>query len=32
MNPIEDLKDLIVYQSQNNENILVEVLYDNAKI
>ena len=32
MNPIEDSKDLIVYQSQNNENILVEVLYDNAKI
>lgn len=32
MNPIEDLKDLFVYQSQNNENILVEVLYDNAKI
>lgn len=29
MNPIENLKDLIVYQSQNNENISVEVLYDN---
>ena len=29
MNPIENLKDLIMYQSQNNENISVEVLYDN---
>lgn len=29
MNPIENLKNLIVYQSQNNENISVEVLYDN---
>ena len=29
MNPIENLKDLIIYQSQNNENISVEVLYDN---
>ena len=29
MNPIENLKDLIVYQSQNNDNISVEVLYDN---
>ena len=28
MNPIENLKDLIIYQSQNNENISVEVLYD----
>lgn len=28
MNPIENLKDLIIYQSQNN-NISVEVLYDN---
>lgn len=28
MTNIENLKDLIVYQSQNNENILVEVLYD----
>lgn len=28
MNNIENLKDLIIYQSQNNENILVEVLYD----
>ncbi len=26
MNPI---KNLIVYQSQNNDNISVEVLYDN---
>ena len=29
MNPIENLKDIIIYQSQNNENISVEVLYDN---
>lgn len=29
MNPIENLKDLIIYQSQNNDNISVEVLYDN---
>ncbi len=29
MNPIEKLKGLIVYQSQNNDNISVEVLYDN---
>ena len=29
MNNIENLKDLIIYQSQNNENISVEVLYDN---
>ena len=28
MNPVENLKDLIIYQSQNNENISVEVLYD----
>ena len=28
MNPIENLKDLIIYQSQNNDNISVEVLYD----
>ena len=28
MNPIENLKDLIIYQSQNNENISVEVLYN----
>ena len=28
MNIIEDLKDLIIYQSQSNENISVEVLYD----
>ena len=28
MNNIENLKDLIIYQSQNNENISVEVLYD----
>ncbi len=29
MNPIENLKDLIIYQSKNNDNISVEVLYDN---
>ena len=29
MNPIENLKDLIIYQSQNKDNISVEVLYDN---
>lgn len=28
MNIIENLKDLIIYQSQSNENISVEVLYD----
>ena len=28
MNPIENLKDLIMYQSQNNENISEEVLYN----
>ncbi|MCI8760368.1 MAG: virulence RhuM family protein [Clostridia bacterium] len=28
LNNIENLKDLIVYQSQNNENISVEVLYN----
>ena len=28
MGDIENLKDLIIYQSQNNENISVEVLYD----
>ena len=28
MNKIENLKDLIIYQSQNNENISVEVLYN----
>ena len=28
MNNIEKLKDLIIYQSQNNENISVEVLYN----
>lgn len=28
MNDIENLKDLIIYQSQNNESIPVEVLYD----
>ena len=27
--PIENLKDLIIYQSQNNDNVSVEVLYDN---
>ena len=29
MNPIENLKDLIIYQSQNKDNVSVEVLYDN---
>ena len=29
MNNLENLKDLIVYQSKNNENTSVEVLYDN---
>lgn len=28
MNNIENLKDLIIYQSQNNENISVKVLYN----
>ena len=28
MNNIENLKDLIICQSQNNENISVEVLYN----
>ena len=28
MNNIENLKDLIIYQSQSNENISVEVLYN----
>lgn len=28
LNMIENLKDLIIYQSQNNENISVEVLYN----
>ena len=28
MNNIENLKDLIIYQSPNNENISIEVLYD----
>lgn len=28
MNSLENLRDLIIYQSQNNENISVEVLYD----
>ena len=28
MSNIEKLKELIIYQSQNNENISVEVLYD----
>lgn len=28
MNNIESLKDLIIYQSQNNDNISVEVLYN----
>ena len=29
MSQLEDVRDLIIYQSQNNENISVEVLYDN---
>ena len=29
MSKLEDLRDLIIYQSTNNENISVEVLYDN---
>lgn len=29
MNSLENLRDLIIYQSQNNENISIEVLYDN---
>ena len=28
MNPIENLKDLIIYQSKNKDNVSVEVLYD----
>lgn len=28
MNQLEDLRDLIIYQSQNNENVYVEVLYN----
>ena len=28
LNNIENLKELIIYQSQNNENISVEVLYN----
>lgn len=28
LNNINDLKDLIIYQNQNNENISVEVLYN----
>ena len=28
MNPIENLKDLIIYQSKNSDNVSVEVLYD----
>ena len=31
MNPIENLKDLIIYQSKNNDNVSVEVLV-NTKI
>lgn len=31
MNPIENLKDLIVYQSKNNDNVSVEVLYDDEE-
>ena len=29
MGKLEDLRDLILYQSKNNGNISVEVLYDN---
>ncbi len=29
MNSLENLRDLIIYQSKNNDNISVEVLYDN---
>lgn len=29
MNDLENLRDLIIYQSKNKENISVEVLYDN---
>lgn len=29
MNSLEDLRDLIIYQSQKNENVSVEVLYNN---
>ena len=29
MSQLEDVRDLIIYQSLNNENISVEVLYDN---
>lgn len=29
MSKLEDLRDLIIYQSRNNDNISVEVLYDN---
>ena len=32
MNIIENLKDLIIYQSQCNENISVEVLYNSEDI
>ena len=28
MNKLEELRNLIIYQSQNKENISVEVLYD----
>ena len=28
LNQLEDLRDLIIYQSQNNENVYVEVLYN----
>ena len=28
MNTIENLKDLIIYQSKNNDNVSIEVLYD----
>jgi len=29
MNSLEDLRDLIIYQSQKDKNISIEVLYDN---
>ena len=29
MSKLDDLRDLIIYQSRNNDNISVEVLYDN---
>ena len=29
MNSLEDFRDLIIYQSQNNENVSIDVVYDN---